>query len=92
MCAMEKTNQMTCQITFIPMNQQEPVAAVAEVLKIMETKNVKMEVGEVATLVQGTPTQLYPLLQQIHESMDQRGVSFSLHIMTSNVCGCKKQD
>jgi uncharacterized protein YqgV (UPF0045/DUF77 family) len=86
----EKIKDGSCQITFLPLCEQNPDHAVNRVLTIIEKADVESEVGAVSTLIRGKPDQIFSLLQEIYEIMEAEGFQFSMNLLVSNHCGCSK--
>ncbi len=86
----EKVKNGSCQISFLPLCEQNPEHAVNRVLAIIDKADVESEVGPVSTLLRGNPDQIFLVLQEIYETMESEGFQFSMNLLISNHCGCGK--
>ncbi|MEN1759075.1 YkoF family thiamine/hydroxymethylpyrimidine-binding protein [Anoxynatronum sibiricum] len=90
MCALAKTVTGTCQLAFLPLETTSSDAAVEQVLQIIESSGLEAEVGPVSTLIRGDAEALCALIQRIYKTMDDSQVRFSMNLLISNKCGCRR--
>ncbi|MDI6863533.1 MAG: YkoF family thiamine/hydroxymethylpyrimidine-binding protein [Pseudothermotoga sp.] len=82
---MEKT-ELSCQMSFYPLGTERIDETVNEVLKIIESSNLKHQISHMSTTLWGKPSQITQLIEKIITSMDQ--TRFVLQVTISNHCGC----
>lgn len=83
---MDKT-VISCEISFLPIQSNDYVAEVEEVLRIIKSYDLEVIVGLMSTTVRGEPTIVFDLITNIFERMNQV-TKFTMVIKISNICGC----
>lgn len=84
---MSKMDQIiSCQISFIPINEGNINLSVDRILKLVETSGIEYKVGMMSTELKG---ERESLMQLINQMMDYalKNTKFILDIRFSNQCG-----
>ncbi len=84
MCAVEK--MIACQVSFIPVGNQDYNADITKVLKIIRKSGLQYQIGVMSTVVQSSEENIFRLLRNMFLTMDPI-CSFVMDIRISNVCG-----
>lgn len=86
---MDKT-VISCEISFLPIQSNDYVGEVEEVIRIIRSYDLEITEGLMSTTVRGEPRIIFDLLANIFERMNQR-TKFTMVIKISNICGCPPQ-
>lgn len=85
MCAVEK-KLMSCQLTYFPLQSENYLAEIDQVLDIIKSYDVEYDIGILSTTIRGTDDIIFALIRDIYDKMSN--YHFTLNIMISNTCGC----
>ena len=84
---MSKMDQIiSCQISFIPINEGNINLSVDRILKLVETSGIEYQVGMMSTELKGERESLMFLINQILDDALEN-TKFILDIRFSNQCG-----
>ena len=89
MCIMEKDRMMSCQIAYFPIGTVDYLMDIEKVLELIKSYQVKHEIGVLSTTIQGTKENVFKLIQDIYDTMDEQNCRFTINISLSNTCGCE---
>ncbi len=85
---MEKERNIACQLSYLPVNSADLTREVEEVLSIIKSYFPECEVGELSTVVKGSRTLVFQMVDDLFQKMDSRGNKFNIQMSLSNICGC----
>ncbi|MGM0603425.1 MAG: YkoF family thiamine/hydroxymethylpyrimidine-binding protein [Bacillota bacterium] len=86
---MKDSAYISCQINFYPLYTMDVNEEVKEVIDIIDKSGLKYKSGDLSTAVYGYSGEVYSLLEEITEILQQNDRLFSMNISISNSCGCK---
>lgn len=90
MCSMEKGGIVSCQIAYFPVGSREYSNEIKKVLNLIEGSGLDYDVGDMSTVVKGEPRKVFNLIDSIHRQMTLKNCNYTMNIVISNICGCKK--
>jgi len=79
-----KGRGVACQVSFFPLTAENYDEAVKSLLRDFDPGPLTMRVGEMSTLLQGEPQDLWPRLRRLYELAEAQGGPFALDICVSN--------
>lgn len=79
---------ISCEISFLPIQSNNYVAEVEEVIRIIRSYDLEVIEGLMSTTVLGKPETIFDLLANIFERMNQH-TKFTMVVKISNICGCE---
>lgn len=82
---------ISCQVSLYPLKTCEPVQPVREAVRIIEGSGLYHRVSDMSTIIKGKREEVMDLLSAIQEEMDLKGVSYTMVITISNICGCEAE-
>ena len=88
MCPVEKGNIVSCQLSFIPIGNEEYLDKIDEVLNLIKETGLEYNIGILSTTVRGDSKIVLDLIADINKSMSIAGCSYTMNIILSNTCGC----
>ncbi len=88
MCPVEKGNIVSCQLSFIPIGNEEYLDEINKVLSLIKETGLEYNVGILSTTVRGYLKIVLDLIADINKSMSISGCSYTMNILLSNTCGC----
>lgn len=80
---------LSCQLTFIPLFENNAEEKILEILKLIEDAGLNHQVGKMATQVVGECKAIFALLAAIDEYCNQNQIYYHIPMMISNYCGCE---
>ncbi len=80
---------MGCEISFIPIQSNEYIDEIDEVLSIIKASGMSYAIGAMSTSISGNKEQIFKLIKKIYDTMEEKTM-FSMQLKLSNVCGCMK--
>ncbi len=78
-----------CEISFIPINNNDYINEINEVIAIIADSGLSHTVGAMSTAISGNKEKLFSLIQEIYNKMENKTL-FSMQLKLSNICGCNK--
>lgn len=78
---------ISCEISFVPIQSENYLADVEEVIKLIEQSGLDYQVGIFSTTIQGEKEKIFSLLNEIFNAMESR-TKFLIIAKISNLCGC----
>ncbi|ROL58222.1 hypothetical protein D9V84_00360 [Bacteroidetes/Chlorobi group bacterium Naka2016] len=79
---------ISAEVSFIPIETNNYIEDVNEVLQIIKNAGVQYEINSFSTIVFGEKTKVFGLLRTIFDAMDVNS-KFILVAKISNTCGCE---
>lgn len=74
-------------MSFVPIQSENYLADVDEVIKLIEQSGLDYQVGFFSTTIQGGKEKIFYLLKKIFDEMESR-TKFIIITKISNLCGC----
>ena len=90
MHAVPKAPLTSCEITYFPIDSKNYLEDIDKVLEIIKNYPVFVDIGILSTTIQGSSKDIFRLIQDIYDTMDQNNCNFTISIKISNICGCDK--
>jgi uncharacterized protein YqgV (UPF0045/DUF77 family) len=85
----QKEPLISCQLSFYPLAQTDPLPEIGRALSVIQDSGLEHSTGRMSTVVRGPSGGVFALLRNIAETMDARGCKFSMTVTLSNFCGCE---
>ena len=85
MCEVQKEKLISCQLSFYPLGKEEYISDINQVLEIIHNSNLEYTINDMATIIKGTTSLVFKLLQSISETTT---CNFTMNVVLSNTCGC----
>lgn len=89
MCGLEKGNIVSCEITYFPIDSNNYLDDINEVLDLIKDSGLDYDIGILSTTIKGEAKKVFNLISHIHEKMSSEDCNYTMNIMLSNICGCK---
>lgn len=77
---------ISCEISFVPIQSENYLSDVDEVIKLIEESELDYQVGIFSTTIQGDKDKIFSLLRKIFDEMETR-TKFLIITKISNLCG-----
>lgn len=90
MCSMEKGSIVSCQIAYFPIDSEKYLDEIKEMLNLIKSSGLDYAIGTMSTVIKGEADKVFNLIRNIHEQMSFKNYSYTMNIMLSNICGCKR--
>ncbi len=85
-----KENLVSCQIAYYPIGSAEYLDEIDDVLQVIKNTGLEYSMNEMSTTVKGEASKVIGMIVDLQREMTQKGYEFTMNILLSNVCGCKK--
>ncbi|HBH49845.1 MAG TPA: hypothetical protein DDX98_14465 [Bacteroidales bacterium] len=86
---MAKENIIACQISYLPLNSENYLKDIDEVIHLLLTDFPDCQVGEISTYFRGPADRVLNTVRKIIFKMDNKEKQYSIRIEYSNICGCQ---
>ncbi len=70
----------TAQLTYIPMESQNPRESIEFLLEMVAQHEVEVDVNYLSTSVRGKPEVIFELIHEVYETMTIEGEEFRFHV------------
>lgn len=88
MCAMEKGEIISCQISYFPIDSIRYIEDIDKVLELIKDSALEYNVDVLSTTIRGDSDKVFNLIANIHKEMSNKDCKYTMNIMLSNICGC----
>lgn len=88
MSAMAKGSIISCQITYLPIDSNNYLDEINEVLELIKDSGLDYNVDILSTTIKGETDKVFNLIANIHKEMSYKNCNYTMNIMISNICGC----
>ena len=88
MRTMGKTNLITCQLSFYPLNTNDTTTIIEEVLDNIRMAGLDTQTNDMATIIKGERHRVMELLNSLQDMINNKGCNYTMVITISNICGC----
>lgn len=78
---------MTCQITYIPLFTEDVIDEVQAFIDHFEEYEVEVEVNDVSSVIKGEKSEVFRLIEDSYDRVDESGRKFRLHVELLNTNG-----
>jgi uncharacterized protein YqgV (UPF0045/DUF77 family) len=85
MCTVQEEQLISCQLNFVPLGDHNYHTTIENVLEIIRAEQLDYDVGEISTVIRGTPTRVFSLLKTIASA--SKDSQYVMNILISNTCG-----
>ncbi len=89
MYPVEKTNLISCQITYFPIDSKEYLDEINQVLELIKKSGLDYDIGMISTTIKGDSEKVFSLITNIHKRMSSGNCNYTMNVMISNICGCE---
>lgn len=90
MCSLEKRDIVACQIAYFPIGSKKYLNEIKEILNLIKNSGLDYDFGTMSTIIKGEADKVFDLIKGIHKQAFFKNYGYTMSIMLSNVCGCKK--
>ncbi len=93
MCAMGKTDLISCQMSLYPLCVEDCITPIKDVVKLIDdNRHISSKVNDMSTVIKGERKAVMQLIEDIQRRMEQNGVQYTMVLTLSNICGCEARD
>ena len=89
MCAMAKERMISCQISYFPIDSNDYLGEVDQVLELIKKSDLEYNVDVLSTTIKGGAQKIFKLLSMIDQEMSDHHYHYTMSILISNTCGCE---
>ncbi|MDX1671330.1 MAG: YkoF family thiamine/hydroxymethylpyrimidine-binding protein [Balneolaceae bacterium] len=71
---------MICELSYLPLATEQYKEDVEGMIDLIKQYDLESEVGELSTTVKGDRDEIMDMIDEVYQTMDDRGKNFRLHV------------